>query len=147
MGEPESAESSTSAACEADGRAAVPASSVLYVEDDEVNTVLMQCIFETLPGWTLRTARSAAEGLREALAQAPDLLLLDMHLPDMTGLELLQVLATHTTTAAIPCILVTADATEAIRSRALEQGCLMVLHKPLSLLALSVALEQAGPRR
>jgi CheY-like chemotaxis protein len=61
---------------------------VLYVEDDRIHLILMEEVFRTLPGWELRCAETGTEAL-EALADCrPDLLLVDMNLPDMTGLEL-----------------------------------------------------------
>ncbi len=61
---------------------------VLYVEDDRIHLILMEEVFRMLPGWELRTAETGAEALA-ALAEAPpDLVLVDMNLPDMTGLEL-----------------------------------------------------------
>ncbi|MFG6460715.1 response regulator [Roseateles sp. DXS20W] len=64
------------------------APQVLYVEDDRIHLILMEEVFRLLPGWVLRTAETGAEAL-DALADGrPDVLLVDMHLPDMTGLEL-----------------------------------------------------------
>ncbi|RZL40523.1 MAG: response regulator [Rubrivivax sp.] len=61
---------------------------VLYVEDDRIHLILMEEVFRMLPDWQLRCAETGAEAL-EALAECrPDLLLVDMNLPDMTGLEL-----------------------------------------------------------
>jgi CheY-like chemotaxis protein len=61
---------------------------VLYVEDDRIHLILMEEVFRALPGWELRCAETGAEAL-EALAHCrPDLLLVDMNLPDMTGLDL-----------------------------------------------------------
>ena len=61
---------------------------VLYVEDDRIHLILMEEVFRTLPGWELRTAETGAEALEALSAGRPDLLLVDMNLPDMTGLEL-----------------------------------------------------------
>lgn len=60
---------------------------VLYVEDDRIHLILMEEVFRMLPGWALCTAETGAEAL-EMLAQVPDIVLLDMNLPDMTGMEL-----------------------------------------------------------
>lgn len=63
---------------------------VLYVEDDRIHLLLMEEVFRLLPGWQLRCAETGEEALA-ALAEArPDLVLVDMNLPDMTGLELAQ---------------------------------------------------------
>jgi len=61
---------------------------VLYVEDDRIHLILMEEVFRTLPGWELRCAETGAEALATLADCRPDLLLVDMNLPDMTGLEL-----------------------------------------------------------
>lgn len=61
---------------------------VLYVEDDRIHLILMEEVFRQLPGWELRCAESGAEALEALAAQPPDLVLVDMNLPDMTGLQL-----------------------------------------------------------
>jgi len=61
---------------------------VLYVEDDRIHLILMEEVFRTLPGWELRCAETGAEALQALSEIRPDLLLIDMNLPDMTGLEL-----------------------------------------------------------
>lgn len=61
---------------------------VLYVEDDRIHLILMEEVFRTLPGWQLRCAETGAEALEALAGCSPDLLLVDMNLPDMTGLEL-----------------------------------------------------------
>jgi CheY-like chemotaxis protein len=61
---------------------------VLYVEDDRIHLILMEEVFRMLPGWELRCAETGAEALEVLAACSPDLLLVDMNLSDMTGLEL-----------------------------------------------------------
>jgi CheY-like chemotaxis protein len=61
---------------------------VLYVEDDRIHLILMEEVFRMLPGWELRCAETGAEALAALAECRPDLLLIDMNLPDMTGLEL-----------------------------------------------------------
>lgn len=65
---------------------------LLYVEDDPVNQLLVQQFLTRWPGVHLHLADSGAEGLKQALALRPDLILLDMHLSDMDGLALMQAL-------------------------------------------------------
>ncbi len=61
---------------------------VLYVEDDRIHLILMEEVFRLLPDCELRCAETGAEAL-EALAECkPGLVLVDMNLPDMTGLQL-----------------------------------------------------------
>lgn len=108
---------------------------VLYIEDEPVNALLMQAIFESLPdvGPRLLVARDGAEGLRVAGTQLPDLILLDMSLPDQDGLSVLRSLRSDAATAGIPVIAVSADALpEQIRT-ALEAGMDAYWTKPLDL--------------
>lgn len=62
---------------------------VLYVEDDRIHLILMEEVFRLLPGWELRCAENGAEALAALAECRPSLALVDMHLPDMTGLELI----------------------------------------------------------
>jgi len=61
---------------------------VLYVEDDRIHLILMEEVFRQLSGWQLRCAETGAEALQALADRQPDLVLVDMNLPDMTGLEL-----------------------------------------------------------
>lgn len=61
---------------------------VLYVEDDRIHLILMEEVFRAMPRWELRTAETGAEALGALSQIRPDVLLIDMNLPDMTGLEL-----------------------------------------------------------
>lgn len=61
---------------------------VLYVEDDRIHLILMEEVFRLLPGWELRCAETGAEALAALAECRPSLALVDMNLPDMTGLEL-----------------------------------------------------------
>jgi CheY-like chemotaxis protein len=61
---------------------------VLYVEDDRIHLILMEEVFRTMPGWELCCAETGAEALEALSRIRPDVLLIDMNLPDMTGLEL-----------------------------------------------------------
>jgi CheY-like chemotaxis protein len=61
---------------------------VLYVEDDRIHLILMEEVFRLLPGWALRCAETGAEALAALAECQPALVLVDMNLPDMTGLAL-----------------------------------------------------------
>lgn len=61
---------------------------VLYVEDDRIHLILMEEVFRFLPGWELRMVETGAEALTALAACRPVIALVDMNLPDMTGLEL-----------------------------------------------------------
>ena len=63
---------------------------VLYVEDDRIHLILMEEVFRLLPGCELRCAETGQEALAALAECRPDLVLVDMNLPDMTGLELVR---------------------------------------------------------
>jgi signal transduction histidine kinase len=98
------------------------ARSVLYVEDNAINAALMRAMLELRPHVALRTVSDGERALQEALREKPDLFLLDMQLPDMNGVELLQVLRTQRSLHDVPAIAVTAAAMPEDRERARAAG-------------------------
>jgi DNA-binding response OmpR family regulator len=78
------------------------------VVDDNLDSILiMRSILES-QGFTVRVAQSGAEALAELEREVPDLVLLDVMMPQMSGLEVLERLKTNSATAAVPVIMVTA---------------------------------------
>ena len=70
-----------------------PQGRVLYIEDQDLNFLLVQAqLAATLPGVTLLRASTGTEGVERVRAEHPDLVLLDMHLPDLGGLEVVRAL-------------------------------------------------------
>jgi CheY-like chemotaxis protein len=106
----------------APGSLAAPKRVVLYVEDNPFNIMLMEALFETLPGATLHIARNSTEGLSSAQALGPDLLLLDINLPDFSGTELLARIRQNAALADVPAIAVSADAMPEHIQHALDSG-------------------------
>jgi CheY-like chemotaxis protein len=86
------------------------ARNVLYIEDEPLNVILMQEVFRTREGWTLHVAEDGARGLQMAHAMKPDLLLIDMNLPDTNGLAIIGKLRSDPTTARLRCVAFSADA-------------------------------------
>jgi len=84
--------------------------SVLYIEDNRPLARLVEKIFALAPELRLQTAGDAALGLAMARELAPDLIMLDLHLPDMSGEQVLAALRVDPRTAAIPVLIVTAEA-------------------------------------
>lgn len=84
---------------------------VLYIEDEPLNALLMEAIFNSCPpSLHLIVATDGASGLREAVLTRPNLVLLDMNLPDMGGVEVLRALRADGRTSHIPIIALSADA-------------------------------------
>jgi PAS domain S-box-containing protein len=109
---------------------------LLYAEDNEVNVELVRQAVRARPGFELRVASSGAEALALARSDPPDLMLVDMHLGDTTGLELAQVLRGDPRTARIRLVALSADALPEQIRRALSQGFEAYLTKPVDISAL-----------
>jgi signal transduction histidine kinase len=107
------------------------AGRVLYIDDDEVNRLLMQAYFSLRPGVHLTLADSGRSGIAAALASSPDLILIDMVMPDMTGSQVLQEIRAHDALRATPCIAVSANAMPQEAHAALALGFEAYLTKPL----------------
>lgn len=107
--------------------------TVLYIEDNVVNTALVRDYLALEPGVELHTAATGGAGLEAALRLKPDLILIDLGLPDMTGHEVLQKIRRHTALAAVRCIAVTAAALPEDQERALRSGFEGYWTKPISL--------------
>ena len=118
---------------------------VLYIEDDEVNLVLMDQLFAAQPDWSLAVAMTGAAGLAEAVRQRPDVILLDLNLPDMNGQEVLQRLSLDRRTRDIPVVAVSADAMPANVRRGRALGFVDYWTKPLDLLATVSKLKALAP--
>jgi PAS domain S-box-containing protein len=105
--------------------------SVLYVEDNLANLDLIESIFAAFPAIRLIPALQGRLGLELAREHRPDVILLDLHLPDIPGEEVLQSLQADPRTCSIPVVIVSADATPS-RIRKLEAaGAREYLTKPL----------------
>lgn len=109
-----------------------PRGRVLYVDDEELNRLLMLALLELRPGLALELAVDGASGLAAARAAPPDLLLLDMRLPDMSGLQLLQALRADPQLAGVPCVAVSANAMPDDIAEALRGGFDAYITKPIA---------------
>ncbi len=104
---------------------------VHYVEDNETNIEVMRGIFAQRAQIRLEVSMLGLDGLTAIRATRPDLILLDMQLPDISGLELLRHLKQDDAVAAIPVVVVSADATSLQTQKALTSGALHYVTKPL----------------
>jgi PAS domain S-box-containing protein len=95
---------------------------VLYIEDEPLNMVLMEEVFRTQPEWTLLVAEDGATGERIARESRPDLVLVDMNLPDTNGLALIRRLRGDPRTRTLRCIALSADAMQEQITAALTAG-------------------------
>jgi PAS domain S-box-containing protein len=106
---------------------------VLYIEDNLSNMRLVERLLAHRTPVQLVPAMKGRLGLEFAREHRPDLILLDVHLPDMTGEEVLEQLQADSVTKSIPVVVISADATSAQRRRLLDVGALHYLTKPLDL--------------
>lgn len=106
---------------------------VLYIEDNLANFRLVEQVLARRPGVRVLPAMQARMGLQLALDHQPDLILLDLHLPDMSGEETLQRLFRNPMTRSIPVVIASADATPRRLQRLLSLGARAYLTKPIDI--------------
>jgi CheY-like chemotaxis protein len=106
---------------------------VLYVEDNRSNVRLMERVLQRRAGVRLLHAPSGADGVAMAREYRPDLVLLDLHLPDMPGEEVLQTLSQDPELRDIPVAVLSADAMPAHPRRLKAAGAIAYLTKPLDI--------------
>ncbi|MDZ5460180.1 response regulator [Azohydromonas lata] len=123
------------------GDQARPPRRVLYIEDEPLNVLLMTEMFRGQAGWSLQVEPDGASGLRAAREDAPQLLLIDMNLPDMTGLDIVAALRADPLTAQLPCIALSADAMPEQARAAKKAGFDDYWTKPISIAQMWKALE------
>ncbi len=105
--------------------------TVLYIEDNQPNVRVMESVVRLRPGVRLEHAGLGRLGVALARSRHPDLVLLDLHLPDSSGAEVLAELKAEPTTSRIPVVVLSADAGPRARSRLLEAGAERYLTKPI----------------
>jgi len=115
---------------------------IVYVEDNPSNIAFMRAVIEELPRLELMIARTAEEGLTLIRARRPAAVIMDVHLPGMSGFEATQRLATWPETRSIPVIGLSAAAMATDASSAREAGFRRYLTKPAKLGELVATLEE-----
>ena len=106
--------------------------TVLYADDNALNVEVVLAVLRTRPALRVVVARNGREAITVARRERPDLLLLDMHLGDISGLEVMQTLALDPALSHIPCVALSADAMPASIERAERAGFKAYLTKPLN---------------
>ena len=115
---------------------------VLYVEDDRINIVLLEEVFRLMPGWTLDIAETGAQAMEALSRVTPSLVLMDMNLPDMNGLQLMALVRAEPRFATLRCIALSADVMDDQRQRARAAGFEDYWLKPIDVRQLRTALER-----
>ena len=106
---------------------------IVYVEDNPINALLMQEVVEQRPDCTLHLAVSVRDGIDMIKRLRPDLVLVDLHLPDGSGLEVAEWMRTMPVLTRVPVVVVSADSTQAQRDAATVAGVRAYLAKPIKL--------------
>ncbi len=115
---------------------------VLYVEDNPVNQILMSEMLRLHAGVQLEMEADGPAALARAAQWLPQLVLLDLDLPGMSGYEVLGHLRADPITAGIPCVAVSAFAHGPEIQHALDQGCVAYLTKPFEVAQLFAVIER-----
>ena len=110
-----------------------PDATILYIEDNIANVHLVDRLLMNRPSVRLITSLTGGLGIELAQQLAPALILLDVHLPDLHGFDVLQRLRADPRTESIPVIVLSADSTEWQTGRFLEAGASGYLTKPFDL--------------
>ena len=123
---------------------------ILVIDDEDDIREVAQLSLEAMGGWEVLTADCGAAGLARAAAERPDVILLDVMMPDMDGPTTFQALRADPATAGIPVVLLTAKARSSDRQLFIDLGVDAVLTKPFNPVSLSDEIVAAlgwTPRR
>ena len=122
---------------------AAPERTILLIDDQNTNVSLIERVLETRTNLRLFTAADGRGGLALARKQTPDLILLDLHLPDMGGDEVIRRLRLEARTRDVPVVVLSADATPAQIARLRQLGAREYLTKPFRIRELLAAIDAA----
>jgi two-component system, cell cycle response regulator DivK len=103
---------------------------ILYIEDNAANRLLVRRVLEA-EGFLVTEAEDGPTGLSVAAAEVPDLVLLDINLPEIDGYELARRLRSMPNLQAIPILAITANVMRGDRERTLAAGCSGYIQKPI----------------
>jgi two-component system cell cycle response regulator DivK len=105
--------------------------TILYIEDNELNRQLLRDLLQST-SYTLIEAHDGESGLKKALEERPDLILMDIQLPKVSGIEATRLLRAESATAATPIIAITSFALSGDDQKAKAAGATAYLAKPYS---------------
>jgi CheY-like chemotaxis protein len=121
--------------------------TVLCIEDNALSMELVEAILARYPGIGLLKATTGTEGVRLALEHAPDLVLLDMRLPDIDGIEVVRSLNEAISQRKLRVVLLTAESFSIDIVKAMSLGAAEYWPKPLDLARVEQALARLLPLR
>jgi two-component system, OmpR family, response regulator len=117
--------------------------SVLVVDDEQDIRLIAEMALAHVGGWAVTTAASGADGVERARSMRPDLVLLDMMMPGMDGMETLHELRSDPATAGIPVVFMTAKVLPGEIGSYIEAGAHGVIAKPFDPLTLPDEIRRA----
>jgi CheY-like chemotaxis protein/nitrogen-specific signal transduction histidine kinase len=117
-------------------------STVLYIEDNLANQHLVELLLSRMGTIEVMTAMQGQIGLELARTHRPDLILLDLHLPDMDGEDVARVLLDDAATRDIPIVVLSADAYSSVRRRLLALGVQGYVTKPFKIAEMTELVER-----
>lgn len=119
---------------------AVPTITVLCIEDNPVNMEVVAAILDRYAGVKLLKAYNGRDGVQLAQSLHPDLVLLDMNLPDISGVEVVRALSVQISQRALRIVLLTSDSFSIDVVKAMSLGAQEYWHKPLDVSRMTAAL-------
>ncbi len=126
--------------------ASLQGTTILVVEDNPLNMKLVRAVL-SLSSCTVLEAGDAETGIRIALQNRPDLILMDLHLPAMDGLAATSILKKNPATSHIPIIAVTSCAMEGDGKLALDAGCDAYVTKPINTRSFVLSIAEFLPQK
>ncbi len=121
------------------------AGRILYIEDNHVNVLLVEELVKSVAGMAIASEPNGTAGVARARSMQPDLVLIDLQLPDFDGFEVLRRLRAEPSTRAIPCIALSANAMPEDIERGLAAGFADYWTKPIDFAAFLSALKNRFP--
>ena len=117
---------------------------IAYIEDNPANLILIERILARIPNIHLKSAVNGNQGLKLIQEEHPDLILLDMGLPDMDGIEILKKLKQQESTRNIPVVVLSANALKTHIDESLAMGIDKYLTKPIDIKEFSELISSYG---
>ncbi len=125
------------------GQGGAPLRTVLYVEDNPANLELIKQLIARRADLRLLCATAAASGIESARTHQPDVILMDINLPGMSGIDAMKILRADPATAHIPIVALSANAMLHDIEKGMEAGFLNYITKPIEVKQFMVALDAA----
>lgn len=120
---------------------------VIYIEDNAANLALVRKVLESNGRYIVTGAKTGEEGLSAVLHSPPDVILLDLDLPDIDGFEVARRLTAHPDLSSIPIIAISASVLKRERERSLAAGCTEFIEKPFEIANLRTVVSKTIERR